>query len=250
MTRPVIVGHRGARNLWPENSLTGFRNLLTLPVEAVEFDVHLSASGELLVIHDATLDRTTERTGLLADLAEGEYRSVILKGTNERIPTLNEVLEIYAPSNLVLHVELKADHNRRPYDGLEAKAAAAIDRFGLAGRSILTSFNSDVLKTIGEVAPHIRRLSSLDRKSAEAKGVRQSVEDLLAVSDIIAIEKALLEEEWDLLSALVPEEKLGVWVPNEEDDITYWMSKPVFQLTTDRPDLAVKVRERLFDVAL
>lgn len=250
MTNPVIVGHRGARNLWPENSLTGFRNLLALPVEAVEFDVHLSASGELLIIHDATLDRTTERTGLISDLTEGEYRSVILKETDERIPTLDEVLQVYAETNLVLHVELKADHNGRPYEGLEARAAAEIDRFGLADRAILTSFNSDVLKKIGEVAPHIRRLSSLNHKSVEAKGLRKSVEDMLAVSDILAIEKALLRDEWELLSALVPEEKLGVWVPNDEEDLTYWMSKPVRQLTTDRPDLAVKVRERLFDVAL
>src|SRR4051812_4279469 len=109
MTNPIIVGHRGARNLWAENSLAGFRNLLGLKVESVEFDVHLSQAGELLVIHDATLDRTTERTGRLSGLVAGEYRSVILKDTDERIPTLEEVLEIYASTDFELHVELKAD---------------------------------------------------------------------------------------------------------------------------------------------
>ena len=58
-----ITGHRGARNLWPENSMTGFRNVLDLGVDAIEFDVHLTDAGELVVIHDATLDRTTDRTG-------------------------------------------------------------------------------------------------------------------------------------------------------------------------------------------
>ncbi|CDZ66226.1 Glycerophosphodiester phosphodiesterase [Neorhizobium galegae bv. orientalis] len=249
MTNPIIVGHRGARNLWAENSLTGFRNLLDLSVESVEFDVHLSATGELLVIHDATLDRTTERSGRVADLAAGEYRSVILKGTNERIPTLEEVLEIYAPTGLELHVELKANADGKPYEGLEARAAAMIDRFGIADNSFLTSFSGEVLKTIGQVAPHIRRLSSLNHKSVQALGLRQSVEAMLQASDVLAIEKALLLEEWELLSALVPAEKLGVWVPNELEDLSFWLKRPLRQITTDRPDLAVKVREGLFDAA-
>ncbi|MEQ1408419.1 glycerophosphodiester phosphodiesterase family protein [Neorhizobium sp. Rsf11] len=249
MPTPIIVGHRGARNLWAENSLTGFRNLLALPVESVEFDVHLTAAGELLVIHDATLDRTTERTGRVADLAAGEYRSVILKGTDERIPTLAEVLEIYAPTGLELHVELKADADGKPYEGLETAAAAEIDRFGLADRSFLTSFNSDVLKKVGEVAPHIRRLSSLSHKSVEARGLRQSVEAMLRVSDVLAVEKALLSEEWDLLSALIPAERLGAWVPNDLDDLSFWLKQPIRQITTDRPDLAVKAREGLLDAA-
>ena len=59
----LITGHRGARNLWPENSLTGFRNAITLGVDAIEFDVHLTRSGELVVIHDATLERTAEGAG-------------------------------------------------------------------------------------------------------------------------------------------------------------------------------------------
>jgi len=60
MTITNIVGHRGARNLWPENSITGFRNVFDLAIEVVEFDVHLSDAGELLVIHDPTLERTTD----------------------------------------------------------------------------------------------------------------------------------------------------------------------------------------------
>ena len=59
----MIVGHRGARGLWPENSLSGFRALATLAVDAVEFDVQQARDGGLVVIHDPSLDRTTERSG-------------------------------------------------------------------------------------------------------------------------------------------------------------------------------------------
>src|SRR5678815_1421012 len=63
-----IVGHRGARNLWPENSLGGFRRLLELGVESVEFDVHETRDRQFVVIHDPTLERTTEGRGAIREL--------------------------------------------------------------------------------------------------------------------------------------------------------------------------------------
>ncbi|WP_375263913.1 glycerophosphodiester phosphodiesterase family protein [Palleronia sp.] len=64
----AITGHRGARNLWPENSLMGFRKAAELGCDAIEFDVHLTVAGELVVIHDPTLERTTEGAGEVANL--------------------------------------------------------------------------------------------------------------------------------------------------------------------------------------
>ena len=72
---------------------------------------------------------------------------------------------------------------------------------------------------------------------------------ITGIETFLAVEKALLSEEWDLLSALIPAEKLGVWVPNEPDDLSFWLRQPIRQITTDRPDLAVRVREGLFDAA-
>lgn len=246
----LIVGHRGARNLWPENGLAGFRNLLSLGVEAVEFDVHPTRAGELLVIHDATLDRTTERSGRVADLGALEHRSAVLKhGDGEVIPTLEEVLAVYRDSNMELHVELKADADGVPYEGLERRAAETIDAFGLAFRSFLTSFSLDVLATVRSVAPHIRRLASLHAKSVGEEGIRGTLERTLAVADVIAVEKALLLDQWELISAIVPSERLGVWVPNEEADLAFWLARPVRQITTDRPDLALKARAGLVHAA-
>src|SRR5690606_8940203 len=87
-----IIGHRGARNLWPENSLAGFRNVLALDVDAVELDVHLTESGELVVIHDATLDRTAEGTGPVRLLTPEARIRTRLKDSTETIPTLADVL--------------------------------------------------------------------------------------------------------------------------------------------------------------
>ena len=237
-----IIGHRGARNLWAENSLTGFRNLLDLKVEGVEFDVHLTGGGELLVIHDATLDRTAEASGPVADLEPGSHRHVVLKNSSDTIPTLDDVLAIYAGTGLELQVELKKNADGMPYDGLEALAAAAIDRHGLAEHAVLTSFSVDVLKKCREVAPHIRTLNSYHSPDAEAEGVLAGLERRLAVADIVAVEKALLGAHWDLINANAPLSRLGAWVPNQLADLENWMGRGLRQVTTDNPDIALDVR--------
>ena len=238
-----IIGHRGGRNLWPENSLSGFRKLAGMPVEGVEFDVHLTHSGEMLVIHDPTLDRTTDHTGPVADLGPGAHRNVFLKESDgETIATLEEVLDVFKDTEFELHVELKADASGKAYPGLEAKAAQAIDRFGLAERAILTSFHPDVLETVRRISPHIRTLSSFDRNSAERLGLVSGLTKLLQLSDIIAVEKSLLVTDWDQIASLVPLDRLGAWVPNHKADLAYWLAKPIRQITTDRPDLALSVR--------
>ncbi|WP_332715609.1 glycerophosphodiester phosphodiesterase family protein [Pelagibacterium mangrovi] len=243
----LIIGHRGARNLWAENSLSGFENLREMPVEGVEFDLHLDAAGDVIVIHDATLDRTTEGTGPVNALARGAHRAINLKGSErgDVIPTLDEVLEIYAGTDFELHVELKADGNGMPYPGLEAKAAAAIDRFGLAQRSFLTSFSVSVLARAREVAPHIRTLCSYHGPDAEREGVLAGLRARLAVADVIAVEKKLLADYWDLITANAPLDRLGAWVPNQRADLDRWLDCGLRQVTTDNPDIALVAREAL-----
>lgn len=239
----LIVGHRGARNLWPENSLSGFRNLLALPVEAVEFDVHLSDAGELLVIHDPTLDRTTNRTGPVSALGLCERHDVILKGCGgEGIPTFEEVLSVFKDSSLELQVELKADAAGVPYHGLEAKAAAVLDAMGLADRAFLTSFNPDVLATLRRVAPHMRTLLSFYRGSTERLGLAAGLEAALTVADVVDVEKSLLSAEWEAITGMAPLDRLGVWTANSEEDLAYWLAKGLRNVTTDRPDIALAVR--------
>lgn len=130
MTR--IIGHRGGRSLWPENSLGGFRNLLGLPVAGVELDIHLSDAGELLVIHDPTLDRTTDATGPVRALTPQDRARVRLKNCDEGIPVLSEVLPVFADSGFEMHLEIKADAAGQPYPGLPARVLAEVDPAGPA----------------------------------------------------------------------------------------------------------------------
>ena len=159
----LIIGHRGARSLWPENSLEGFERTRDLGVDAVEFDVHLARDGELVVIHDPSLERTTKGTGPVADRMARELAAM-------GVPGLEAVLDVYAGTPIELHIEIKTDALGRPYEGLEKRLLDVIGRRRLEQQAIVTSFVPEILETVRRLAPQQRVLGSLDRRSAELFG--------------------------------------------------------------------------------
>ncbi|MEM3426627.1 MAG: glycerophosphodiester phosphodiesterase family protein, partial [Thermoproteota archaeon] len=92
MSSVLKIGHRGARFYEPENTLRSFRKALELGVDAVELDVRRTRDGELVVIHDAEVDRTTNGKGLVRELTLEEIRRLDA-GKGEKIPTLEEALD-------------------------------------------------------------------------------------------------------------------------------------------------------------
>lgn len=233
----LIIGHRGARNLWPENSLEGFERTRELGVDAVEFDVHLARDGELVVIHDPTLERTTEGTGPVADRTAAELAAI-------GVARLDAVLDIYAGTPIELHIEIKTDALGRPYDGLEKRLLDVIAGRTLEQQAIVTSFVPEILETARRLSPNQRVLGSLDRRSAEIFGGLPAALDRFAVigNCMIAVEKGLLSDSLELCLRRVGGDHLGAWVTNEADDIAQWLARPIRQITTDRPDVALALR--------
>ncbi len=240
----LITGHRGARNLWPENSLTGFRNAITLGVDAIEFDVHLTRSGELVVIHDAMLERTAEGSGPVQDLSVEARKATLLKGTAEAIPTLGEVLEVLAANKGIdLHVEIKIDETGTPYADIAARVAAVLGRFGVGERSYLTSFDTSVLEDCRLHAPEVSRLVSVNAAWAEKQGgLAAFIDRVDRLVEIVAIHHELMEAEWDLIRSRLPLDRLCVWTLNDEPGIRHWLMRGIGSLTSDSPDLALKLR--------
>ena len=180
----LIIGHRGARNLWPENSLEGFKRTRDLGVDAVEFDVHLARDGELVVIHDPSLERTTAGTGPVADRTATELAAM-------GVPSLAAVLDVYAGTPIELHIEIKTDGLGRPYEGLEKRLLDVIGRRKLEQQAIVTSFVPEILEAVRRLSPQQRVLGSLDRRSAELFGGLPAALDRFAVigNCMIAVEK-------------------------------------------------------------
>jgi glycerophosphoryl diester phosphodiesterase len=142
-----VVGHRGAAGVMPENTLKGFRYAIGLGVELVECDVHLTRDGQLVVMHDATVDRTTNGRGAIADMDFAAFRRLDA-GQGEQAPTLDEVLETIE-GKVGLLCELKGE-------GVEDAAVDAVVRRGMEEQVTFTSFHLSRLAKVRQRGDHFR----------------------------------------------------------------------------------------------
>lgn len=159
--RPLIFGHRGAREAAPENTLAAFRRAAEAGADGVELDVQCTADGVPVVFHDWTLDRTTDGQGALTQHTWAQLRELDAGGwfapafAGERIPTLEEVLAWAAGLDrpFLINVELKA---RGRGDGrLEEAVAQVLEASGLAHRVLVSSFNPWALWRFGRRMPEV-----------------------------------------------------------------------------------------------
>jgi glycerophosphoryl diester phosphodiesterase len=254
----IIVGHRGARNLWPENSLGGFRRLIALGADSVEFDVQETRDGVAVVLHDPLLERTTQGSGPVRDRSAAEVLATPLRAgqggqgepgdpceqPGECVPSLAAVLALFAPTSMELHVEIKTNAAGELPEGAVPRLVRALHDAGVAGRSILTCFVPEVLDEVQRVWPQGRVLASLDHRSAEMLGgIGRALARYAAMPGcIVAVEKKLLAATWPQCLAALGSERLGAWVVNEPDEIAHWLAMPIRQITTDRPDRALAAR--------
>ncbi|MGO1384271.1 MAG: glycerophosphodiester phosphodiesterase [Arachnia sp.] len=152
-----IWAHRGASAYAPENTLPAFAMALEQGADGIELDVQRTADGALVVIHDETIDRTSNGFGRVGDLVLEDVRRMdfsngFIGHRNVRIPTLKEVLDLVGPSNATVNVELK--NSVVPYPGMELEAAALVAESGMNDRVVFSSFNHSSLANLrGVVAP-------------------------------------------------------------------------------------------------
>lgn len=166
----VRVAHRGNSAVAPENTLAAVRSALALAPapDFVEIDVHRSADGALVVIHDATLDRTTSATGRVAELPLGAIRDAdagysaefgdAFRG--ERVPELYEVLDAVSATTTSVMIEVKAR-------GIGDRVARLLADRGELGRHLIASFHPDVLVAASMAAPKASTLYLADDASPE-----------------------------------------------------------------------------------
>lgn len=142
-----VVGHRGAAALVPENTVKGFEFAITLGVDYVECDVHLSRDRKLVVMHDTTVDRTTNGRGAIRDLTAARIRSLDA-GQGERVPTLDEVLETVRNEAHLL-IELKGI-------GVERATVEAVAAHGMVDDVTFSSFALERLAVVRALGKQYR----------------------------------------------------------------------------------------------
>ena len=158
---PILYGHRGAKGEAPENTLTGFAYAQRLGVTAFELDVRLSADGELMVIHDPTVDRTTTGHGAVSAFTAAELAALDARASFPAwpepagVPRLVDVLDAFGATQS-FQIEIKT----APPEVLEVVAARLVDligRYGTAERTEVASFDPAALGIVRRIAPELPR---------------------------------------------------------------------------------------------
>ena len=240
----LVAAHRGGAILWPENSPTAFRHAAALPVDQVEFDIHLSADGEVVVIHDPTLDRTTEASGPVAARTLAELRRIRLKGTGgEVVPTLAEVAAIFAPTAIGLRMELKTGPADARYPDLLQKASAVLEQAGMLDRTTATSFR---LALAAEAARDARLGGGAIWLAARQVVQDAGVDGVLAAAQSAGIHRIGLHAlDCDAAAVAAAHRAgitLGAWAVNDEGTIARVLALGVAVFTTDDPVTALRLR--------
>jgi len=152
-----ITGHRGAAGISPENSLEAIQKAVELKVARAEIDVQQTKDNRIIVIHDYSVDRTTNGKGAVKDLSFSEIRSFFIRDKNQKItglkiPTLDEVID-KMDSGTTLLIEIKKE--KALYPGIEQRVVDIINKHKVKQRCIIQSFNDEVLKTVHDIDPGI-----------------------------------------------------------------------------------------------
>ncbi|TYR82473.1 glycerophosphodiester phosphodiesterase [Priestia megaterium] len=150
-----VVGHRGAAGTFPENTMISFQEAAKVGAHGIELDVHMTKDGELAVIHDEKVDRTTDGKGYVKDLTYKEIQSLDARYKFKkqygrcRIPTLDEVLEWAHDQHISVNIELK--NNLFEYTYLEMKVLDLIYRYKMKQRIVISSFNHNSLARVASL---------------------------------------------------------------------------------------------------
>ena len=239
--RPRVFGHRGAMGYAPENTFASYERAIELGIDAIELDVHLTADGEVVVIHDAELHGTTDGEGLVGQKTLAELKRLDAgvrfapEFSGQRIPTLGEVLA-WARGKCVLDVEIKG--GPWPYDGIEARVVDLIRRHEMVDQTIVISFTHTVVARVKALAPEI------------ATGTLWSCRPIDPVAVAQAAGADAIMPQWPFCDAETVERahaaglSVNPWTANEPAVVDHLIGLGVDSICSNYPDVVVEALRR------
>lgn len=249
LERVVVIAHRGGSALRPENTLPAFDHAVSLGVDGLECDVQLSRDGEVVVIHDPTLERTTDGRGAVADCTAGELgridagaqfgadRGWPYRGQGIGIPTLRVFLRRYR--DLPLVVEVKGDQPE-----VADRALALIKEAGAEDRVLVASFSDTVLRHVRRVAPHMPTSASRPEVRSALIRSRFWLKPRLTGYSVLQVPLRFRGRQVLTRKYVRAAGRAGVpvhsWIVDHPEDLQTIIDWGVTGLISDRPDLAVE----------
>jgi glycerophosphoryl diester phosphodiesterase len=248
---PMIIAHRGSRDLWPENTMIAFENAVALGAEHIETDIHVSADGVVFCFHDHTLDRITGASGLISDMTASEIQKLDAafnhrgpggfdsRSTGVKVPTFEELALSFPEVRIV--VDLKQAEVVQPF-------ARLVDRLGIGARLIVGSFSDrrldhfrsavsgDVATSTGYAAS--RRWLIASRRGRPVPGPAAALQLPLQMRGLRVVDGKLVDTAHD--AGL----QLHVWTVNDAGEMERLFALGVDAVITDRPDRGFAVLSR------
>ena len=214
----LIVAHRGASAEAPENTVAAFEAAVAAGAGAVEFDVRVTADGKAVVMHDATVDRTTDGTGLVRDLTSAEVAGLrVGPGGREHVPTLNETLDLLS-GRVAVDIEIKNVPGEPDFDPDRELAVElvveALDTTGFVGDVILSSFNPLSLAASRRLQPDVATGLLTNTEVAAEAAIRFAAEQghRWALPYVEQLRATLARDvEWAHAAGLL----LGTWLADD-----------------------------------
>jgi glycerophosphoryl diester phosphodiesterase len=244
----VVMAHRGFRDVAPENTMAAFRKAYQLGANMLETDVHMTKDRQLVLIHDNTLDRTTNGKGPVENLTleelkkldAGSFFSPVFKG--EPIPTLEEFLQ-FAKGKISVNIEIKKDAvENQSQDGVEKKVVEMVEKYQMEEYAIICSFSEIALSRVKQINPNI------------STGLLV-VSDGLFTSQVSRVSKVKADAIHEFGKFVFKGEikkshnydiQQNTWTINDPHRMSELIDNGVDGLITDRPDLALRVLEEKF----
>ncbi|MBK7974288.1 MAG: glycerophosphodiester phosphodiesterase [Deltaproteobacteria bacterium] len=249
---PRVIAHRGGADLAPESTLAGFESGLANGAQILETDAHTTRDGVVVLLHDDTVDRTTDGTGAIHDLTLAEVKSLDAgyrftrdggatfpyRGTGVTIPTLDEVLDRFPRERFLIEI-------KQTNPPIEADVIAAIERHGISRQVCLASFVDTVVRRVRDLAPDlctsasvvevvglvVTPLEQLAERGVEARAT-QFPFDVLGVP---LVSRELVDKHHAL------DLEIHVWTVDAAADMASLLDLGVDGIITDRPDTLAQV---------
>ncbi len=250
MKYPLIrSAHRGASRECPENTLMAFRRAIEIGVDLIEMDLRLTRDRHVVVMHDETVDRTTNGSGKVWEKNLSEIKQ-LNAGKGEKVPTLMEVIELVRPHDVRLCLELKyepetTDRKTAEVEGIATAEAVAsiVKREGFVERIILDAFSENVLRYARNLLPATPALHNPWPQDGTLTP-RQLVDQVLPVANIQACyyrycDRTVLDES--RLNGL----SVFAWDPDDPEEMRRLIHLGVHGIVTNRPDILNQVLEEI-----
>lgn len=234
-----VWAHRGASAYAPENTLEAFGLAVEQGADGVELDVQLTKDGEVVVVHDETIDRVSNGTGYVQDYTLEELKAFRFNKTHPEfpdavIPTLKEVLQLLEPTGLSVNIELKTGIIR--YDGMEERVLTLVKEMEMEDRVIYSSFHHASLVKI-------KKLDSGARTGLLYSDGWLHVHSYAKKMNVDALHPALYHLKSKKLVKKAREKHLAVhvWTVDDEPSIQKLLEQGVDAIITNRPDICRRV---------